>query len=429
MRRFLTISAIAPRKGRVRILGCVIAIGCLAAPASADVVTDWNLTAQQVIGAGAATRPNPSASLDFAMVHIAIHDAIQAFQHRFESYNSPIIGASGSPVAAAAKAARDVLVNRFPPQAASIETTYQNYLSSKGLLPTNPGVTIGAQAAANIIAARANDGSFPSNPEVFTGGTGPGEWRPTPPALAPMSAPWFGNVVPFAQRDTAGQLPEPPPPDLTSGAYTKAYDEVKALGARTGSSRTTEQTRLAYFYSDNYGAQLNRAVRDIVLAGHVTDIGDSARLFALANLSAVDAFINAWNDKRSYNFWRPSTAINEGDNDGNPRTIGDPSWLPLINNPPYPDYTSGANSITGAFMRTLENFFGDDSPFSFDVNSTVALAVQLTRTYSRFSGVADDVVEARIYLGIHFRFADAVARRHGKQSADQAFGHVLRPLE
>jgi len=416
-------------KGPARILGCLIVIGGLSVPAGADVVTDWNLTTQQVIGVGAATRPTPSFSLDSAMVHIAMHDAIQAFQHRFESYNSPIIGASGSPVAAAAKAARDVLVNRFPAQAASIETTYQNYLSSKGLLPTNPGVAIGAQAAANIIAARANDGSFPSVPEVFTGGTGPGEWRPTPPALAPMSAPWFGNVVPFAQRDRAGLLPEPPPPHLTSGEYTKAYNEVKALGALVGSSRTTEQTRLAYFYSDNFGNLLNRAVRDIVLAGHVTDIGDSARLFALVSISAADALINAWNDKRGYNFWRPITAIVEGDNDGNPRTTGDPNWLPLINTPPYSDYTSGANSITGAFMRTLELFFHDDSPFSFDVNSVVALAVQLTRTYSSFSAVADDVVEARIYLGIHFRFADTVARRHGKQSADQAFSHFLRPLD
>jgi hypothetical protein len=417
------------RKGYARILGCLIVIGWSAVPAGADVVTDWNLTTQQVIGAGVATRPTPSGSLDFAMVHIAIHDAIQAFQQRFESYNSPIVGASGSPVAAAAKAARDVLVNRFPAQAGSIETMYQNYLTSKGLLPTNPGVAIGAQAAANIIAARSNDGSFPSNPEVFTGGLGVGEWRPTPPALLPMSAPWFGNVLPFAQRDTAGLLPEPPPPHLTSGAYAKAYDEVKALGALVGSSRTTEQTRLAYFYSDNFGNQMNRAVRDIVLAGHVTDIGDSARLFALANMSTADAFINAWNDKRGYNFWRPITAINEGDNDGNPRTTGDPAWRPLIATPPYPDYTSGANSITAAFMRTLERFFDDDSPFSFDVNSTVALAVQLTRTYSRFSGVADDVVEARIYLGIHFRFADTVARRHGKQSADQAFSHFLRPLD
>jgi hypothetical protein len=186
-----------------------------------------------------------------------------------------------------------VLVNRFPAQEGSIETTYQNYLSSNGLLPTNPGVAIGTQAARQIIADRADDGSFPQNPETFIGDTGPGEWRPTPPAFAPMPAPWFGNVRPFGQKDTPGQLPEPPPPHLGSGAYTKAYNEVKEFGRFDSTSRTTEQTRLAYFYSDNFGNQLNRAVRDIVLAGHVTDIGDSARLFALASASASDALINA----------------------------------------------------------------------------------------------------------------------------------------
>jgi hypothetical protein len=412
---------------KARTLACLFVIGLLPVPAAADVVTDWNLITQTVIGLGAGTRPIPSFILDWAMVHIAIHDAIQAFQQRFESYNPPIIGASGSPVAAAAKAARDVLVNRFPAQAASIETTYQNYLSANGLLPTNAGVAVGQQAAANIISARANDGSFPPNPETFTGGTAPGEWRPTPPAFAPMSAPWFGDVVPFALNDSTGLLPEPPPPHLQSGAYAKAYNEVKQFGARFNSARTPEQTDFALFYSDNFGNQLNRAVRGIADA-HLTDIGDSARLFALANIAAADALMSSWNTKRYYFFWRPSTAIHEGDNDGNPRTDGDPAWLPLINDPPYPDYTSGANSITGAFMRTLGLFFGDDA-FTFDVTSTVPVVLQKTRTYSRFSDVAADVVEARILLGIHFRFADVVARRQGKQAADWAFSHVLRPLD
>jgi hypothetical protein len=416
-----------PRTGRQRILGCLIAIGLSAVPAAADVVTDWNLITQQVVGTGAATRPTPSGSLDFAMVHIAIHDAIQAFQQRFESYNTPILGASGSPIAAAAKAARDVLVNRFPAQAASIETTYQSYLSANGLLPGNPGVAVGQQAAANIIAARALDGSFPSVPEIFTGGAAPGDWRPTLPGLAPMSAPWFGDVVPFALNDSSRLLPEPPPPHLSSGAYAKAYNEVKALGARVNSSRTPEQTDLALFYSDNFFNQLNRAVQAIA-AAHLTDIGDTARLFALANLSGADAVMSAWKNKRLYNFWRPSTAIIEGDNDGNSKTEGDPTWLPLINDPPYPDYTSGANSVTGAFMRTLERYFGDGA-FTFNVTSNVAAVVQKTRTYERFSDVAADVVEARILQGIHFRFADVVARRQGKQAADQAFSHVLRPFD
>ena len=410
----------------IRVVGGLFAIALSANPARADVVTDWNTITQTVVGAGAATRPTPSGILDFAMVHIAIHDAIQAFQHRFESYNAAITGASGSPVAAAAKAARDVLVNRFPAQTASIDTTYQNYLKANGLLPTNPGVTVGEHAAANIISARASDGSFPPSPETFTGGTAPGEWRPTAPAFAPMSAPWFGDVVPFALKDSAGLLPEPPPPHLRSGAYANAYAEVKALGARFNSARTPEQTDLAFFYSDNFFNQLNRAVQAITVA-HLTDIGDSARLFALANIAGADAVMSAWKNKRYYFFWRPSTAIQEGDSDGNPRTIGDPAWLPLINDPPYPDYTSGANSITGAFMRTLALFFGDGA-FTFDITTNAAQAIQKTRTYLRFSDAAADVVEARILLGIHFRFADVVARRQGTQAADWAFSHILRPI-
>jgi hypothetical protein len=232
--------------------------------------------------------------------------------------------------------------------------------------------------------------------------------------------------MPFAIEDSAGLLPEPPPPHLRSGAYAKAYDEVKALGARVDSSRTDEQTDLAYFYSDNFFVLLNRTLRAIA-EDHLSDIGDSARLFALAHVAGADAVISAWYNKRHYLLWRPSTAIVNGDDDGNPMTEGDPTWLPLINDPPYPDYTSGANSITGAFMRTLGLFFGDNA-FTFDVTSMVPQAIQKTRTYSRFSDVAADVVEARILLGIHFRFADTVARRQGTKAADWAFSHLLRPL-
>jgi hypothetical protein len=318
-------------------------------------------------------------------------------------------------------------VNRSPAQTASIETSYQNYLKANGLLPTNLGVLVGQAAATNIINRRANDGSFPPNLEVFMGGTAPGEWRPTPPLFAPMSAPWFGDVVPFALNDTGRLLPEPPPPHLRSGAYAQDYNEVKALGARFGSSRTPGQTDLALFYSDNFANLLNRTLRAIAVA-HVTDIGDSARLFALASIAVADAVISAWDNKRHYFLWRPSTAIFFGEDDGNPRTEGDTAWLPLINDPPYPDYTSGANSITNAFMRTLGLFFGDKA-FTFSVTSTVAQVVQPTRTYSRFSDVADDVVDARIYQGIHFRFADVVARRQGKQAADWTFSHFLRPID
>jgi hypothetical protein len=235
----------------------------------------------------------------------------------------------------------------------------------------------------------------------------------------------MGEVTPFVLKDVAGLLHRPPPPHLSSGLYARDYDQVKTLGARVGSSRTAAQTSLAFFYSANFFVQMNAIARSVALA-RLSDIGDSARLLALANLSAADALIVSWQSKRTFNFWRPSTAIVEGDADGNPRTAGDPSWLPLFNDPPYPDYTSGANSITSAFMRTLALFFDDDN-YTFTVTTTVA--GQAARTYTAFAAVADDVVDARIYMGIHVRFADQVAGRQGKQASDWAFSHVLRPLE
>lgn len=415
---------------QARALGVAIAAGMMlwSGSAAADVVTDWNAIA--IARIVAANRPGPSGIVDAAVVHAAIHDAVQAYQHRFAFYDLPIAGATGSPAAAVAKAARDVLFNRLhnlPGQTTAIDNAYNSYLSQHFIDPNDPGVGVGAQAASNVIARRANDGSFPATSEIFTGLNEPGKWRPTGPAFLPMAAPWLGGVVPFALRDSDGLLPEPPPPALTSGEYTNAYNEVKALGARTNSTRTPEQTDIAYFYSGNFLAQLNLAVREVADA-HLGDIGDSARLFALANIAGADAIISCWNVKRFYFLWRPSTAINEGDNDGNPRTAGDPAWLPLIDNPPYPDYTSGANSITAAFARTLSQFFETDD-FTFTVRTSVAQAIVKARTYNHFSDLPADVVEARIYLGIHFRFADTVARRQGRQAADWAISHILTPIE
>ena len=159
-------------------------------------------------------------------------------------------------------------------------------------------------------------------------------------------------------------------------------------------------------------------------------LGDSARLFALGNLAAADAGIRAWNSKKHYNFWRPITAIQQllpEDNDGNPLTEADPTWTPLIATPPYPDYTSGANNLAGSFTTIVKRFFDADK-VTFTVTTTAAQAVPNARTYNRFSDLADDVVEARIYMGIHFRFADTAARREGTRVATQAFNHFLRPV-
>jgi hypothetical protein len=390
----------------------------------ADAVADWNAIAVQATAIPPA-RPGPSGVLDIAMVQAAVYDAVQAIEGRYEPYHVQIPGATGSPAAAAAKAAHDVLVNRFPAQTASLDLTYQNYLTTHGLSATDPGVAVGATAAAGIIALRAGDGSFPvPAPPPFIGGTDPGVWRA--PSLAGMVAPWLGDVTPFTLTSPS-QFLAPPPPPLTSHQYARDYDEVKALGALTGSSRTAEQTDMAQFWAGNFVGMWNRVVRDLA-AEHVDDIADSSRLFALADMAMADAIITSWNSKSHYVFWRPITAIREGENDGNPLTAGDPTWTPLITTPAYPDHTSGANNITAAATRSLALFFGTNS-MTFSVTTTnTGPTVQDTRTFTHFTDAAEEVVDARIYLGIHFRFADVEARKQGKHVANWAFSHFLKPV-
>lgn len=320
-------------------------------------------------------------------------------------------------------------VSRFPWQSATLDTTYHEYLANHGPLAENdPGVTVGAIAAAGIIALRANEGSFPvPTPTPFTGGTDPGVWRPTPPANAAMLAPWLGSVTPFTLTSPS-QFRAHQPPSLNSPEYTRDYNEVKDMGAIDSTSRTPDQTDLANFWNANYVVLWNRVLRNIA-GTHVDDIADSARLFALADMSIADAVITAWDSKISYVYWRPITAIREGHLDGNPRTDQDAGWTPLIVNPPYPDYTSGANNFTGAATRALSLFFGtDEMNFSIMTTNTGPTNDDI-RDFSRFSDVAQEVVDARIYEGIHFRFADEAARKQGRHVAQWAFSHFLRPLD
>jgi hypothetical protein len=407
-------------------------------PAQADVVTYWNDVVAQALTRAVPARPGPTGILDFAAVHIAMHDAIQAFQGRFETYAGAIPNASGSPLAAAATAARNVLINRLPGSAADefVEMKYQEFLAANGLSAADAGVVVGQQAALNILNARALEGSHPVPPPTFFGGTGLGEWRPTafsgtPPVAQPMVASWLATVLPFTLNDPVQFRTAIPPPDLSSDAYVEAYEEVKAFGGRANTARTTimrtaAQTEIAYFFSDNTPVQWNRALRALAET-HLSDIGDSARMFALVNMAAADSLITSWDSKIFWNFWRPETAIQLGDDDGNPQTEGDPDWLPLIPSPNYPDYTSGANNFSGAATTILANFFGTDE-FPFSMTSLVAQVVNSTRTYERFSDAAAEVVDARIWEGIHFRFADVVAREQGTDVAHWAFERFLRPL-
>ena len=405
--------------------------------ARADAVSDWNLIAIQRIGAATSpVHPTPVVFLDMAIVQIAVYDAVQAIEKQYKPYHVQIPGASGSPDAAAAKAAHDILAYLLPNQSGTIKDLYDQYLTQHGLSPMDPGVAVGATAAAGIIALRSNDGRFPAGQVAFNGGSAPGQWRPTdsfqgnPPSPLPfssMAAPWVANVTPFALK-SGDQLRATPPPPLDSKQYTTAYNEVKAMGARFNSARTDDQTKLALFWALNYPAVWNRVLRDIAASQNLS-IGDNARLCALVNLAMADATITAWDTKRTYNFWRPLTAIRLGNEDTNPDTVEDPMWQPLVNTPNYPDHTSGANNITGATTRMLALFFGTDE-MTFTVNTTnTTPGVPATRTYNRFSDAADDVVNVRIWQGIHWRFADEEGRKQGRHVAQWVYAHYLKPLD
>jgi hypothetical protein len=414
----------------LRKLAGLIVVGTLgwAEFVHADTVTDWNEIA---LGTVAAQRPGPVGMLDVALIQAAVHDAVQAIDRRFEPFYAEVPGASGSLSAAAAAAAHGVLVRFYPAAAASLDVTYADYLASNGL-DGDPGLEVGDQVAALI--AQLRRPVLPPLEPPFIGGTAPGEWRPTnsflgnPPAPAPFSpmfAPWMGSLEPFTITGPS-RFRAPPPPALTSDAYTRDYNEVKRLGSLDSTERTAAQTDLAYFYSENFITQWNRTLRGIA-TGYVRKIGSSARLFALANLAGADAVITAWDSKKFYNYWRPLTAIHEAADDGNPDTAPDPAWQPLVNTPNYPDYTSGANNLTGAMTTTLALYFNRDR-LTFDITSVAPLAVTKTRTYRRISDVANDVVEARMLLGIHFRTADVAAREQGTRVATWTYGHYLRPV-
>jgi hypothetical protein len=401
-----------------------------------DAATDWNAIAVQALATAGSARPGQIVFLDLAIVQAAVHDAVQAIDRRYRPYHVMLLrGASGSPEAAAAKAAHDVLVSILPGQAAALDTTYHDYLTTHGLAEDDPGVSIGALAAAGILALRATDGRVPNPlPPPFIGGTDPGVWRPTPsnppegppPSFAPMALSWLGAVPPFTLK-SGDQFRADAPPPLSSKRYAKDYNEVKALGARFNSARTPKQDQLASFYAGNNFILWNRILRDIA-AAHTDNIGDNARLLALGTLAVADSFIASWNDKLHYVFWRPITAIQEGDNDGNPRTTGDPNWQPLFNTPNYPEYTSGANDVVGALARVLQLFFRTDR-MTFTVFSQHPLAVPNTLTYHRFSDWASDSVDVRIYQGIHFRFGDEAGLEQGRQVAEWAFRHFLEPID
>jgi hypothetical protein len=396
-----------------------------------DPISAWNQISENAVKA--AGHPPPVAALDFAIVHLAIYDAVESIERRYEPYYTLVPGATGSSTAAAAKAGHDVLVGLFPAQSATLDADYANFLAANGIDPLDPATAVGALAAANILALRADDGRFPLNPPPFLGSTAIGKWRPTPsllpgppPTLSPGLTPWVATVTPFTMH-TDSQFRVHPPPDLTSQLWAVDYNETKTVGSLTSTTRTAEETEIGYFWADSGPVLWQNALR-YISATYLHDTGDAARMYALAEAAMADAQIACWDSKYFYNFWRPITAIRLGDQDGNPATVVDPDWQPLINTPNFPEYPSGHADISGAVSHMLRLYFGSDE-LNFQMTTTNALAPQKTRTFARFSQAEREVINARVYVGIHYRNSDTTAAAQGRRVANWVFKHYMRPVD
>ena len=409
----------------------VLAITGVPNAQAADPVAAWNQISEHAVKL--AGHPLPVAALDFAIVHLAIYDAVESIERRFEPYYTRVPGATGSLSAAAAKAGHDTLVGLFPGQMGALDQAYADFLAANGVDPLDPGTAVGAQAAASILALRANDGRVPPNPPPFFGSTAIGRWRPTPsllpappPTLAPGLTPWVATVTPFTMHSDS-QFRVDPPPDLTSEQWADDYNETKTVGSLTSTTRTAEQTAIGYFWADSGPVLWQNALR-YISNNYLKGTGDSARMYALAEAAMADAQIACWDSKYFYNFWRPITAIRLGDQDGNSATVVDPDWQPLINTPNFPEYPAGHADISGAVSHMLRLFFGSDE-LSFQMTTTNALAPQKTRTFLRFSQAEQEVIDARVYVGIHYRHSDVVAGSQGRRVANWVFRHTLRPID
>jgi hypothetical protein len=389
--------------------------------ARADAVLDWNAHAGNA-SVSVAQKGPPLAAIDFALVHTAIYDAVNAIAgYPFEPYGvTPDVTTPASGEAAAAAAAHAILVALFPTQQADLDA---KYAASLALIPDGPeetnGIAVGEQTAAGILALRVNDRRTAVVP--YTPGSDPGVWAPTPPGFLPAAAPQVAIVVPWTLKHPA-QFRAPGPPDLTSKRWARDYNEVKALGAATGSARTPEQTDIARFWTDNL--QWTRAWRGISTSAGLS-LEENARLFALLATVSSDGLIACWDSKYHYNFWRPVTAIPAGDTDNNPDTAPDPGWLSVVVTPNHPEYPSAHSCSSGAITTALKYFFKTDK-FDFTVDSTVPGLTNPVHSYSRFSQAIDEIVEARIYGGLHYRFSNQDGVKIGRKVAQYAWKHFFR---
>jgi PAP2 superfamily len=399
----------------------------------ADVVADWNNLALDAIRANNTTPP--AASRNLAILHVSIYDAVNGIRKTHRHYSVAPTGPAGASIeAAAAAAGRRVLMEFYPGLQSKLETQYNNMIQSlPSAAQTQQGVQWGDFVASSILQSRSNDGS--SNTVVYTPGTQPGQWRPTISfggvVRQALLANW-GSVRPFALV-SGMQFRPPAPPPLTTPQYAADVNSVKALGAFNSITRTAEQTEIASFWGYGSGSATppghwNQVAQEVAGTGNHgrkrCGIEENARLFALLNIALADAAIVSWDSKYIYNFWRPITAIQE-DNDGNPATQSDPSWIPLLPTPPFPEYTSGHSAFSGAAAVLLAYFFGGDR-IHFEVGSDDMPGVR--RSFNSFSEAAFESGISRIYGGIHFSNSNVQGLSIGAAVGTFVAWNYLRPV-
>jgi PAP2 superfamily len=419
---------VRPSMFRKALTGALVCVAALAAPAvsAADTVTQWNQNAANALYVTAAQPPNVSV-LHMAMVQGAVYDAVNAIDGSREGYllTSRVATPTDSKDAAAATAAYKTLLWIVPAQQPALQALYEASLAGipDGTAKTR-GVAVGDAAAAAMIAARTADGRF--GLFRFLSGTGLGVWKPVLPGFGSDPNAWVKDVKPFL-IESASQFRSRGPYELTSRRYAREFEEVKSLGSATSTTRTADQTQAALYWMVNPPRTWNRIVNTISAAQGLSLV-ENAELFAEIYLTVADVFIAVWDEKAHYSFWRPITAIREADTDGNPRTAKDPDWLPLVNNPPYPEHPSGHLGLSGAVCTVLERFFDTAEIGWTDTLPAVPPAVGLTRTYSSLDDAVEDIVGARVWSGIHFRNADEASVRIAGKIAKYGAKHYFRPV-
>ncbi|MGL5060829.1 MAG: chemotaxis protein CheB [Microcoleus sp.] len=388
---------------------------------SANPVVEWNGVLLNAVRT-ASTAP-PLASRNMAMVHAAIYDSVNSIGKKYSPYRVDIDAPGASPEAAVAAAAYRVLVTLYPAQTLTFNEVYN---SSIAKIPDGKakedGIALGRQVADRIIAWRSTDGA--SKVVQYTPSTEAGRWVPTPPALAPGLAPQWPDVTPFAMT-SGSQFRPSGPPALNSTQYAEEFNYAKEIGKIDSLTRTPDQTAIAKFWANGAGTftppgHWNQIAEEAsILTGQ--SLEDSARLFALLNISLADAASSCWDTKYQYNLWRPVTAIRQADRDNNPNTTADAQWTPLLTTPPFPEYTSGHSTFSGAAESVMNSVFGSDYGFGDRGDRTV----NNLRTYENFAEAADESGISRIYGGIHFMSANVNGLKAGRQIGNYVVQNFL----